>query len=190
MLPLLLCSTHSRSLRSNKTTSVTPEEGADTIDAPVSDDAFRWNLSVRELESVISAVDVCSSAIWHKPLLEHQVELPESDLSSPDMEWQQAVLTEHMIRNGPRWTARMLGHKLTHTSEQRTQDSSGVNAVNVLSLWLTSKADAARLAAEGVARLLWMDRTVKIEDEIRRRDQGKLKKLKISDMRVGPGGYG
>jgi hypothetical protein len=76
---------------------------------------------------------------------------------------EQAVLTEYVIWNGPGWAARVLGGNCDGELDGEVDDVEG--RMQRYGPWKGSKEDGARIAANGLARLLWKERGRKVEEE-------------------------
>ena len=180
IMPFLLYSAFSRSFGSISHTVLSLRQTNPSIEDLVIEQAFRAKLDIQEIESLIAAISMCSSALWLKAMAERtdDVECEKNGMVGNVSVLQQAVLTEYVIRQGPRWSAQMLCQGVTPKSE---------DAMDIREIWRTSRADAARIASSGLARTLWRERTIKIEAETRRRERAEAERLKVSDMRVNAG---
>jgi hypothetical protein len=104
-------------------------------------------------------------------------------LSGASFNTDQAILTEHLIWKGPLWAAQVL--KLHGPAEIGATPAANAEIGDKLvqeGIWKGSREEGARLAANGVARLLWKERQEKIEAKA----SSSAGKISITDMRANP----
>lgn len=142
-------------------------------------------LGLEELESVIAAINFCSTRLWSTIFLfrpKDAAVVSFGSLSGASFNMDQALLTEHIIWKGPRWVARVLE---SCNSESEAVHATGRRGDVDLTLvnegiWRGSKEEGARIAANGLARLLWKKRQEKIEEKAAK-SHGRIA---IAEMRV------
>ena len=125
-------------------------------------DFLKEGLGLAELEAVITAINISASKLWSSVFLykAHSSRVNTfASLSGHTFNIEQAILTEHIIWHGPKWAARMLSAHAVGSggSFERLLHHHGS--------WMGSNEDGARIAANGVARLLWKDRQRKVDEE-------------------------
>ncbi|KIV84568.1 hypothetical protein PV11_00341 [Exophiala sideris] len=143
-------------------------------------------LSLEELESVIAAINLCSTKLWSTVFLfrpkDYSV-LSFGSLSGASFNMEQALLTEHVIWKGPQWVARILawcnsgGGQAAY--DDRNRGNLDLTVVND-GVWRGPHQEGARIAANGLARLLWKKRQEKIEQNASACNI----RLLITDMRI------
>ncbi len=153
---------------------------------------FRARLTVSEIETLIHIINLCSSAIWVRVGTYRSPSARDfSCHQGINDTLQQAVLTEHVICNGPLWVYEMLCHQppeqWSELFEVKTTDILNVGCYR--ESWYLSTGDAARYAASGLARSLWRERTIKIKQEAdeRRQDQVEHGSRPMAEVRVHAG---
>ena len=168
---LLWFSTFTRALRAGLDTRqplrdiLAPSNTIDSALPLALDSSFQhWlkeDLSLTELEAIITAINIAASRLWSSVFLykAHSSRVNTfASLSGHTFNIEQAILTEHVIWQGPRWTGRMLispGQGKTDDLEHR---------LHLLGPWSGSNEDGARIAANGLARLLWKERQRKVDE--------------------------
>ncbi|KAI1618841.1 hypothetical protein EDD36DRAFT_480807 [Exophiala viscosa] len=143
-------------------------------------------LSLEEPESVVAAINLCSTMLWSKIFLfrpkDYSV-LSFGSLSGASFNMEQALLTEHVIWKGPRWVARLLAWSKAG-ERQDAQGPSNCDNVDLTrvseGIWRGSHQEGARIAANGLARLLRRKRQEKIEQTA----SSSNIRVVITDMRV------
>ncbi len=163
-------------------------DGGQTFSKRISEDLLRFlkqELTLEELESVIGAISVCAMRLWSAVFMFRPKDSTVSEfggISGASFNADQAILTEHIIWRGPLWVVRMLrlygpeGTGASQTGDANEMDDSLIRH----GVWRGSREEGARLAANGVARLLWKERQERIEA----RASASAEKVSITDMRV------
>jgi len=143
-------------------------------------------VSLEELESVVAAINLCSTRLWSTIFLfrpkDYSV-LSFGSLSGASFNMEQALLTEHVIWKGPLWVARILAWSKTGEDQEAQEPSKCGNVDLTLvdkGIWRGSHQEGARIAANGLARLLWKKRQEKIEQKA----SSSNIRVVITDMRV------
>lgn len=181
--PYMLFSAFSRQLRLSRTVlsmtgtvlapcssgqTFAPKELADSCV-----DFVKCQLTLTELEDIISAINVCVNKLWTTVFLYRPRDATVTSfaaLSGYNINTDQAILTEHVIWRGPGWVARIIeryGIDCDDYDSVRTEKTRGQDRLVTEGIWTGSQADGAILAANGVARMLWRERQVKIEQQKR-----------------------
>ena len=144
-----------------------------------------------ELESMVTAINMCASKLWSNVsgfrLADAQTQ-SFANLGGYTFSIEQAILTEAVIWKGPTWVARMprtsylaSGHPI------EDMDTRGRFEVllNGNDLWRGSREEGARLAATGVARLLWRVRSKRVEDEqMQKKREEQAQPVAITDLKL------
>jgi hypothetical protein len=126
-------------------------------------------ISLDELESIITLINVCATKLWSSIFLFQNADTAVTSFGSLggySFNTDLAILTEHVIWKGPKWVSWLL--KLQEPTSGGSKTSShGQARDSVLhnGIWNGSREDGARIAANGVARLLWRERHRKIEQK-------------------------
>ena len=138
--------------------------------------------SLTDLESIIAAINVTASKLWSSVFL-HRTSASRvntfASLSGHTFNIEQAILTEHVIWHGPTWAASLL---------KEAQPSRATNfelQLQEYGPWAGTKEDGARLAANGLARLLWKERQRKVDEERERQAQLAGQKA-VSSLAINP----
>ena len=145
---------------------------------------LKQELTLKELEAIIGAISVCATRLWNAVFMFRPKDTTVSgfgSISGASFNADQAILTEHIIWRGPLWVARIL-RLFAPSSERATQIESAHEIDDSLireGMWRGSREEGARLAANGVARLLWKERQDRIEARA-----SAAQKVSITDMRV------
>lgn len=196
--PYMLFSAFSRQLRLSPTvlsmtgTILAPCSSGQTFAPKVLADScvdfVKRQLTLTELEDIISAINVCVSKLWTTVFLHRPRDATVTSfaaLSGYSINTDQAILTEHVIWRGPRWVARVIeryGIDCDDYDSVRTE-TRGQDRLVTEGIWTGSQADGAILAANGVARMLWRERQVKIEQQKRARPEDPVL---ISELQTNP----
>ncbi|KAK5199069.1 hypothetical protein LTR99_001109 [Exophiala xenobiotica] len=145
---------------------------------------LKTEMTLQELEAVIAAINVCTTRLWSMVFLFTPQDLTVGSfgsLSGSSFNMEQAILTEHVIWKGPQWVSRVLeGFGQTN---RRSGPELHRNADMTLlreGIWRGTREEGARLAANGLARLLWKERQEKIENKAHSSGTA----VAITDMRV------
>lgn len=121
-------------------------------------------LTLEELESLIVAINACASKVWSKIFVNEATPFQKivqlDGLARRVSSSEHAMLTEHIIWNGPWWVIRMLD--LPSVPRFRANSSQYQNREGN-DLWSGSPFEAARIVGNGMARLLWRERQRKIQ---------------------------
>ena len=149
----------------------------------------RWELA--DVEALISVSSRCSSALWAMD----QFEQPRRfDVSSDKMRarlgcthrsyegTQEALVTEFVLRNGPAWAARILFGQSTLLQKDWVPEHRFLYPQSFDTLWRTPREHTARFIAAGVVRMLWEQRSVKIEEEQQRYARERLERPEIHEV--------
>ena len=155
------------------------------------------NWELEEIEVVISATSRCASALWCLDPSNKPIE-PFKNFHEPRLQGccvhfggcdnrQEAILTEHLLTNGPAWAARILLSQAVLQQHDWSPRARSLQLRSFDAIWRIAPQHGARQAASGVARMLWRLRPSKLEEEQQRRQREKLEALKIQDMRVSAG---
>ena len=142
-------------------------------------------LTLEELEAIIAGISVCVAKLWSSVFMFRPKDSTISgfgSLSGASFSTDQAILTEHVIWRGPIWVAKIL-ERFGSGDNFPTYAESSTKVDDVLvkeGVWKGSREDGARLAANGVARLLWKERQRKIEAK----GAASADKVSIVEMRV------
>jgi hypothetical protein len=92
-----------------------------------------------------------------------------------------ALLAERILWEGPSWLAKSLHQSVTPALQQLTITAAALERT----IWTGSRGEAAQLTANGVARLLWKERVMKLELERQVAEtSGMETKQRRSDLRV------
>ncbi|KIW57011.1 hypothetical protein PV05_05616 [Exophiala xenobiotica] len=145
---------------------------------------LKTQMTLQDLETVIAAVNVCTTKLWSMIFLFTPQDLTVESfgsLNGTSFNMEQAILTEHVIWKGPQWVSRGLegfglANRRSGTELQRNADMTLLRE----GIWRGTREDGARLAANGLARLLWKERQEKIEGKARSSSTA----VTITDMRV------
>jgi hypothetical protein len=189
---LMLFAIFSRTLKSSMATThstmsdvlVAPSEGPSLLSWQFSAEFCHYiehEMTLLELESIIRMVSICTHKLWNWLLTNSDERLPVQtfgSLSGAILNSDQAVLTEQVIWNGPLWVSSMLAQPNNPAEGKRAQ-LDGILMRNV------GKADAARLAANGVARYLWRERQRKIDKLASQQAQAVV----VNDLRIDSAGF-
>ncbi|OAL35165.1 hypothetical protein AYO20_05642 [Fonsecaea nubica] len=130
---------------------------------------LRHELTLEDLEGIIGAISVCSMRLWSSVFLFRPKDSSVSSfgsLSGASFNIDQAILTEHVIWKGPLWASQILkkyGLADVASSNQTEVDFEIDDILVRKGIWSGSRSQGARLAANGVARLLWKERQQRIE---------------------------
>ncbi|ETI22241.1 hypothetical protein G647_06314 [Cladophialophora carrionii CBS 160.54] len=197
--PFMLFAAFTRVLNSSTTVSHTTAfdllapspNGAQTYSKRYSDSFLRFlkqELTLVELEAIIGAISVCAMKLWSTVFVFRPKDSTVTgfgSLSGASFNTDQAILTEHIIWKGPLWAARVL--ELYGPAETGATSTTQVDAVvgnNLIkdAVWRGTREEGARLAANGLARLLWKERQERIEAKA----SSTAEKISITDMRVNP----
>lgn len=144
-------------------------------------------VSLEDLEAIISAVNVCTLKLWSSVFMFRPKDSTVSgfgSLSGASFNTDQSILTEHVIWKGPSWVFQILNKYGPVESGMMRKAGGGAGAEDILvkeGLWRGSREEGARLAANGVARLLWKERQRKIEARV---SVTPVDKMAITDLRV------
>jgi hypothetical protein len=133
-------------------------------------------VALSDLEAIISVISICTHQLWDWLLTQADGSLPVKtfgSLSGAILNSDQAVLTEQVIWNGPFWVSNMLAQS-NHAVKR------GQAQLDTMLMTNIGKADAARLAANGVARYLWRERQRKIDKSASEQAQAVV----VNDLRV------
>ncbi|KAL2407987.1 hypothetical protein ABEF95_011777 [Exophiala dermatitidis] len=134
----------------------------------------REELTLEELESVIAAINLCVTRLWSTIFLFRPRESIVSGFGSlcgASFNADQAILTEDVIWRGPEWASKVLEFygrenvgckRKLKPGEYKRLDTRFVSE----GIWKGSPEEGARLAANGVARMLWKERQQRIEDKV------------------------
>jgi hypothetical protein len=146
---------------------------------------LREELTLEELEAVIAGISVCVTKLWSDVFMFRPKDYTISgfgSLSGASFNTDKAILTEHVIWRGPLWAARIL--KLYGSARNPLSNTDiGTQLDDTLvrdGIWKGSREEGARLVANGVARLLWRERQLKIDA----REKLSAGPARITDMRV------
>lgn len=152
------------------------------------------DVSLAELEGMISAINLSAAKLWtfllfSKPA--HARTMSYVSLGGPPFSVDQALVTEHVIWKGPKWVASMLEQQKSSGEVKGVPSKTLVEFDELLRShgpWRGSNEDGARIAAGGMARFLWSQRTGKVEGELethkRETPEGKFQ---IAELRVNAG---
>ncbi|KIW95469.1 uncharacterized protein Z519_04054 [Cladophialophora bantiana CBS 173.52] len=147
---------------------------------------LRQELALEELEGIIGAISVCSMRLWGTVFLFRPRDSTISSfgsLSGASFNTNQAILTEHVIWKGPLWASRILRvyGPADAGSTQETKMGAEVDDNLVREgVWRGTRCEGARLAANGVARLLWKERQQKIDAKA----SAAAERTSIADLRI------
>lgn len=139
------------------------------------------DLTLLDLESIITAINVCVTKLWSTIFLFRPKDSTVSSfgsLSGYSFNTDQAILTEHAIWKGPKWVAQVLrryaGSSMDEADAISTPraDKEPDDQIVTKGIWRGTHENGALLAANGVARLLWKERQQKIE-QAKRGDAGR-----------------
>ncbi|KAJ9606820.1 hypothetical protein H2200_008830 [Cladophialophora chaetospira] len=178
---------------SHSTTSdvlVPAPDGRQTFSKSFSDEFVHFlkeELTLEELEAIIAAISVCVTRLWSAVFMfrpKDSTVVGFSSLSGTSFSTDQAILTEHVIWRGPLWVSRILD-QYGPGERVATQIGDEIEVEEILvkeGLWKGSREEGARLAANGVARLLWKERQERIETKA----NASAGKVNITDIRVNP----
>lgn len=177
----MLLAALSRSLQSLLTVPSTKDGDllAPSIDATrsvsisLSEELVHWLgnvLTLSELEGVIAAINICATRLWSTIFLFQSRECAVASfggLSGVSFNTNQAVLMEHVIWKGPVWVSHLL-ERYSSTRIGKDRDEARVDtqiddSIVKEGVWKGSQEEGARLAANGMARLLWRTRLEKFE---------------------------
>jgi hypothetical protein len=185
--PLLLFSAFARIFN---TGSPGLQESLPVSDALRVQHFFKVRLELAEVEALITTLDMCTSVLWPRVSLANPNERLTVESACPGVDGsavQQSMLMEYVIRRGPKWTAQILGIGSAQPGSIAFLKDRYTGLPACSSVWEVSAERGARIASAGVARMLWMERRAKIEEEHQRREHEKLERQKIVDMRVNAG---
>jgi hypothetical protein len=142
-------------------------------------------LGLEELESAIAAINMSTIKLWSSLLLFRPKDSTVGSfgsLTGVSSNADQAILAEHVIWKGPSWVARILERYTSPTSGQTGLENLPDVTIVEQGIWKGSREEGARLAANGVARLLWKER----QDKIEQRAHDSKGRIAIADLRVDP----
>ncbi|KAK5458491.1 hypothetical protein LTS15_004573 [Exophiala xenobiotica] len=145
---------------------------------------LKTDMTLQELETVIAAINVCTTRLWSTIFLFTPQDLTVGSfwsLSGTSFNMEQAILTEHVIWKGPQWVSRVLEgfgqtNRMSSAELYRNADMTLLRE----GIWRGTREEGARLAANGLARLLWKERQEKIEDKAHSSSTA----VTVTDMRV------
>ena len=147
--------------------------------------------TLMELESMVIAINMCASKLWSNVsgfrLADAQTQ-SFANLGGYTFSIEQAILTEAVIWKGPVWVAKM-PRTCYIASGHRIEDMNTHGRFEVLlngnDLWRGSREEGARLAATGVARLLWRVRQQRVEDEqMQKKREEQSRSAGIADLKL------
>ena len=144
-----------------------------------------------ELESMVTAINMCASKLWSTVsdfrLGDAQTQ-SFANLGGYTFSIEQAILTEAVIWKGPRWVANMPASSYLVSGDPMVDKDTQRRFQVLLSandLWRGSREEGARLAATGVARLLWRTRQKRVEDEeTQKKRQEQTRPVAIADLKL------
>ncbi|EXJ58788.1 hypothetical protein A1O7_06218 [Cladophialophora yegresii CBS 114405] len=148
---------------------------------------LKQELTLVELEAIIGAISICAMKLWSTVFVFRPKDSTVTgfgSLSGASFNTDQAILTEHIIWKGPLWAARVLelyGPAEIGATPTQLDADVGSNLIKE-AVWRGTREEGARLAANGVARLLWKERQERIEAKA----NASAEKISIADMRVNP----
>ncbi|RVX72372.1 hypothetical protein B0A52_03560 [Exophiala mesophila] len=180
--PYMLFSTFSHQLRRSQTvlsmtgTILAPCSSGQTFAPKILADSFvhflESQLTLSELEDIISIINICVTKLWSTVFLHRPKDATVTSfaaLSGYIINTDQAILTEHVIWRGPRWVARVIEeYGIDYADCGSAGDGTEARFPDRLvtqGIWTGSQADGAILAANGMARLLWRERQQKIDEQ-------------------------
>ncbi|EXJ90423.1 hypothetical protein A1O1_03524 [Capronia coronata CBS 617.96] len=151
---------------------------------------FKRDLTLEELESVIAAINISVTRLWSTVFIFRPNDLTVStfgSLSGVSFNTDQAILTEHVIWKGPEWVSAMLvnyslGQRASGEGRERNSVQPGRLDTMLVDkgVWNGQREEGARLAANGVARLLWQERQQKIENRANlSRERGTMMEMRV-----------
>ncbi|KIX95546.1 uncharacterized protein Z520_08666 [Fonsecaea multimorphosa CBS 102226] len=149
---------------------------------------LRQELVLEDLEGIIGAINVCSTRLWSTVFLFRPKDYSVSSfgsLSGASFNIDHAILTEHVIWKGPLWASQILRKYGPANACFEYQTAGGAVVDDSLvkeGIWRGLRSEGARLAANGVARLLWKERQQKIETKT----SASAERIGITDMRLDP----
>ncbi|OQV03630.1 hypothetical protein CLAIMM_08648 [Cladophialophora immunda] len=149
---------------------------------------LKQDLALEDLEDLIGAISVCSMRLWSTVFLFRPKDSSVSSfgsLSGASFNIDHAILTEHVIWKGPLWASQILRRYGPADAGFNYQTAGDVEVDDSLvkeGIWRGSRSEGARLAANGVARLLWKERQQKIEAKA----SASAERTTITDMRLDP----
>jgi hypothetical protein len=135
---------------------------------------LRHELTLQELEDIIGTISLCVMKLWTAVFMFRPKTSAISSfggLTGVSFNTDQAVLMEHVIWRGPLWVAQVLRLQCPSLGEFR-EDGCRQSVDERLAnegIWNGTRQEAARLVANGVARLLWKERQLRIERVSERR---------------------
>ncbi|OAP60551.1 hypothetical protein AYL99_05553 [Fonsecaea erecta] len=149
---------------------------------------LRQELMLEELEGIIRAINVCSTRLWGTVFLfrpKDSTVTSFGSVSGASFNMDHAILTEHIIWKGPLWASQILKKYGPADARFEHQTAGGAEVDDSLvkeGIWSGLRSEGARLAANGVARLLWKERQQKIEAQV----SASAERIGIADMRLDP----
>ncbi|KIV90123.1 hypothetical protein PV10_07464 [Exophiala mesophila] len=201
--PYMLFSAFTHQLRRSQTvlsmtgTILAPCSSGQTFAPKVLADSFvhflESQLTLSELEDIISIINICVTKLWSTVFLHRPKDATVTSFASLSgyiTNTDQAILTEHVIWRGPRWVARVIEEygidyadcgSAGDCTEARVPDRLVTNGI-----WTGSQADGAILAANGMARLLWRERQRKIDEQQKHASREGGNVVRVSEVHTNP----
>lgn len=134
-------------------------------------DFIRDQLTVDDLQALMTIVNFCAiSTRFIDTILTSRYYFNDAGASD---HWQNeqlgsALLAERILWRGPSWLAKMLCQSIQSNAPAIVvQQNGSLDVSDDHTMWTGSRAEAARLAANGIARFLWKERALKLELEQR-----------------------